>query len=147
MPIADRESTHPKRAVPLCHGMNSACTVSPWVVNPRTGRDFGRRPRQPTGNLLATRTLVPAPKTPADARRPCRKSRTQFGNPRNPDRESGPRQAPPIHWVTDSQQGEFNGIPGLILRNQHWSHGLPGFRVQVPLRSGCIGHRSTWFRV
>ena len=58
--------------------------------NPKTGRDFGRRPRQPAGNVLATRASVPAPKTSADARRPRRESRTQFGNPRNPDRESGP---------------------------------------------------------
>ena len=34
---------------------------------------------------------------------------TPIGNP-GPFQAGG--QAPPIHWVTDSQQGEFNGIPG-----------------------------------
>ena len=86
--------------------------------NPRTGRDFGRRPRQPAGNVLATRTSVPAPKTSADARRPRRcqgpslvTQDTPIGNP-GPFQAGG--QAPPIHWVTVSQQGEFNGIPGPV---------------------------------
>ena len=84
--------------------------------NPKTGRDFGRRPRQPAGNVLATRTSVPAPKTSADARGPRRcqgpslvTQETPIGNP-GPFQAGG--QAPPIHWVTVSQQGEFNGIPG-----------------------------------
>ena len=34
---------------------------------------------------------------------------TPIGNP-GPFQAGG--QAPPIHWVTVSQQGEFNGIPG-----------------------------------
>ena len=41
---------------------------------------------------------------------------TQSGNPKHLDLEPGPfqagGQAPPIHRVTKSQQGEFNGIPG-----------------------------------
>ena len=84
--------------------------------NPKTGRDLGRRPRQPAGNVLATRASVPAPKTSADARRPRSgqgpslvTQDTPIGNP-GPFRAGG--QAPPIHWVTVSQQGEFNGIPG-----------------------------------
>ena len=36
---------------------------------------------------------------------------TPIGNP-GPFQAGG--QAPPIHWVTDSQQGEFNGIPSLM---------------------------------
>ena len=86
--------------------------------NPKTGRDFGRRPRQPAGNVLATRASVPAPKTSADARRPRRDQGpslvtqdTPIGNP-GPFQAGG--QAPPIHWATVSQQGEFNGIPGQI---------------------------------
>ena len=47
------------------------------------------------------RTLVPAPWDHADARRPCARPRTQFGNPKHPDREPGPilggGQAPPFH--------------------------------------------------
>ena len=43
---------------------------------------------------------------------------TQSGNPKHLDLEPGPfqagGQAPPIHRVTKSQQGEFNGIPGLV---------------------------------
>ena len=38
---------------------------------------------------------------------------TPIGNP-VPFQAGG--QAPPIHWVTDSQQGEFNGIPGRCFR-------------------------------
>ena len=36
---------------------------------------------------------------------------TPIGNP-GPFQAGG--QAPPIHWVTVSQQGEFNGIPGQL---------------------------------
>ena len=39
-----------------------------------------------------------------------------IGNP-GPFQAGG--QAPPIHWVTVSQQGEFNGIPGLRLQHVH----------------------------
>ena len=93
--------------------------------NPKTGRDFGRRPRQPAGNVLATRTSVPAPKTSADARRlrGCQgpslvTQDTPIGNP-GPFQAGG--QAPPIHWVTVSQQGEFNGIPGQKLHTERVS--------------------------
>ena len=84
--------------------------------NPKTGRDFGRRARQPAGNVLATRASVPAPKTSADARRPRRDQGPSLVTQEAPIRNPGPfqagGQAPPIHWVTVSQQGESNGIPG-----------------------------------
>ena len=61
------------------------------LSNPKTGRDFGRRPRQPAGNVLATRALVPAPKTSADARRPRRCQGPSLVTQDTPtDRESGP---------------------------------------------------------
>ena len=84
--------------------------------NPTTGRDFGRWPRQPAENVLATRASVPAPRTSADARRPRRCQGPSLVTQDTPIGNLGPfqagGQAPPIHWVTDSQQGEFNGIPG-----------------------------------
>ena len=61
--------------------------------NPKTGRDFGRRPRQPAGNVLATRALVPAPKTSADARRPRRCQGPGLVNQETPIGNSGPFQA------------------------------------------------------
>ena len=90
MPITDTESTRPKRAVPPYHGMNSSCTVSPWVVKSKDRP--GLRPpasttnRKPAGDedfSSCTQDLCGRPKA-------THESRTQFGNPRYPDRESGP---------------------------------------------------------
>ena len=71
------------------------------------------------GRRASEEDKVPAPKAYADTRRPCVRPRTQFGNPSTPIGSPGPfqagGQAPPIHCVTVSQQGEFNGIPGRSL--------------------------------
>jgi hypothetical protein len=71
------------------------------------GRDFGRQ--------ASEEDKVPAPKAYADARRPCVRPRTQFGNPSTPIRSPGPfragGQAPPFHRVTKSRQGKCFAIP------------------------------------
>ena len=91
--------------------------------NPKTGRDYGRRPRQPAGNVQATRASVPAPKTSADARRPRRESRTQFGNPRYPDRESGPI---PGGWAGPTNPlGDRLPAGQLLMASRAESEGLP----------------------
>ena len=82
------------------------------------GQDFGRRPQAAWTVHCTTccpRTLVPAPKAHADARRPCVQPRTQFGNSSIPIGSPGPfqagGQAPPFHRVTEPRQGEFTAIP------------------------------------
>ena len=89
----------------------------PQVVNPGSSRP-NEESIQPSAHSRKAGggTLIPAPKAHADAQRPCVQPRTQFGNPSTPIGSQGPfqagGQAPPIHQVTKSRQGEFNGIPG-----------------------------------
>ena len=72
------------------------------------------------GRRASEEDEVPAPKAYADARRPCVQPRTQFGNLNTPIGSRGPfqagGQAPPIHRVTKSRQGEFYAIPRRKLR-------------------------------
>ena len=96
-----------------------ACTGSPWVVNPRTGQDFGRRPRQPADNpkevwrKRGLQFLHPRPMQTPEGHACCQgpslvTQDTPIGS-QGPFQAGG--QAPPIHRVTKSQQGEFKGIP------------------------------------
>ena len=41
-------------------------------------------------------------------------------------------QAPPFHWVTDSQEGEFNGIPGHMLKQFEFDGWKPKLRSKSP---------------
>ena len=86
-----------------------------WVSPNGLGLHFARRPISRI-EVQKGRTLIPAPKAHTDARRPCVLPKTQFGNPSTPIGSQGPfqagGQAPTIHRVTKSRQGEFNGIPG-----------------------------------
>ena len=106
----------------LCHSMNYACTGSPWVVIPRTGQDFGRRPRQPADNpkevwrKRGLQFLHPRPTQTPEGHACCQgpslvTQDTPIGS-QGPFQAGG--QAPPIHRVTKPRQGEFNGIPGLL---------------------------------
>ncbi len=83
------------------------------------GLDYGRRP-QAAWTVHCTprrpRTLVPAPRGHADARRPCATNPgPSLVTPCTPIGSWGPfwagGQAPPFHQVTRSRQGEFNAIP------------------------------------
>ena len=118
MPITARESTRPETTVSPYQGMNTSCTVSPWVVKSKD-RPGLRPPASTTSRERAgdkdfsscTQDLCGRPKARQNQGPSLVTQDTPIGNP-GPFQAGG--QAPPIHWVTDSQQGEFNGIPGLV---------------------------------
>jgi len=85
-PMARRRELKVRYAAPRkpkVHPQTENTPGSPQGVTPRTRP--GLRPP-----CLKKRSSVPAPKAYADARRPCVQPRTQFGNPKHPDREPGP---------------------------------------------------------
>ena len=106
----------------------------------KTGRGFGRRPRQSAGNLLATRASVPAPTTSAHVRSPHRESMTQFGDPKYPDREAG---SIPGGWtgLTNSlgdrlAADELNGITV-----QHLAISTPHVQSECNEDTSCLSNR------